>query len=179
MKDLTFITGNPNKVKHVTNWIGVPLLHHKLDLDEIQSLDLHTVAEHKVRQAYDILKKPVLVEDAALTFTAMGRLPGTYIKWFLEEMGVDGVARLAQSLDTQQAVGTVCYAIYDGHDLQFFDGQMRGTIAPVPKGEGGFGFDRIFINEGFDITRAEMTEEDYAATSYRMDGLKKLKEYLG
>ena len=47
------------------------VLHQKLDLDEIQSLDLRTVVEHKVRQAYELVKKPVLVEDTSLQFEAL------------------------------------------------------------------------------------------------------------
>jgi non-canonical purine NTP pyrophosphatase (RdgB/HAM1 family) len=178
MRDLVFITGNQNKADFLAKWLGRPVTHHKLDLDELQSLDLHQVVEHKVRQAYDTLKKPVLVEDASLTFTAMGRLPGTFIKWFIEELGYDGLLHLAQSLPSQQAYGKVCYAYYDGKDLKLFDGEMHGHIAPKARGSGGFGFDPIFINDGYSITRAEMDEETYAQTSYRTDALKKLKPYV-
>src|SRR2546430_10482604 len=55
------------------------------------------------RSAYDIVKKPVLVEDIAFTFTAMGRLPGPLIKWFLEELGNDGLCKLANGLDNRGA----------------------------------------------------------------------------
>jgi len=46
-------------------------MHEKIDLEEIQSLDLREIVEHKVRQAYDVVKKPVLVEDTSLRFTAL------------------------------------------------------------------------------------------------------------
>src|SRR5688572_26522398 len=98
MKTVTFITGNQHKVDFLVKWLGRPVEHVKLDLDEIQSLDLHTVVAHKAEQAYNILKRPVLVEDASLAFTAMGRLPGTFVKWFIEEIGYDGLLRLANSL---------------------------------------------------------------------------------
>jgi len=176
--DLVFITGNQHKADFLAKWLGRPIQHHKLDLDELQSLDLHTVVEHKVRQAYDILKKPVLVEDASLTFPAMGRLPGTFIKWFIEEMGLEGLHKLALSLPSQEAHGTVCYAFYDGKDVKIFDGEMHGRIGPEIRGTGGFGFDAMFINDGYDITRAEMDEEVHAKTSYRTDAMTKLKEYL-
>lgn len=175
---VTFITGNAHKATQVAKFLGLPVEHHKLDLDEIQSLDLHTVVEHKAKQAYEILKKPILVEDASLTLTAMGRLPGTFIKWFIEEMGVDGLRRLAQSLEHQEAHGRVCYGLYDGKTMHFFEGEMHGRISPEARGEGGFGFDPIFMNDGYDITRAEMSEADYAKTSYRTDGLQKLKAFL-
>lgn len=173
-----FITGNQNKADFLAKWLGHPVEHRKLDLDELQSLDLRAVIEHKARQAYAILKRPVLVEDAALIFPAMGRLPGTFVKWFIEEMGYDGLLRLAHSLPSQEAVGRVCYGLCDGKRVRMFDGEMRGRIAREPRGGGGFGFDPIFINKGYDITRAEMSEADYAKTSYRTAAMKKLKEYL-
>lgn len=175
---MVFITSNQNKADFVGKWLGHPIEHHKLDLDELQSLDLHKIVEHKVRQAYNILKKPVLVEDASLTFTAMGRLPGPFIKWFVEELGYDGLLRLALSLPSQEAHAKVCYGYYDGEQLKMFDGEMRGRINDQPRGSGGFGFDPVFINDGYNITRAEMDEADYVKTSYRTDAMTKLREYL-
>lgn len=51
------------------------MLHEKIDLDEIQSLDLREIVEHKVRQAFEKTGKPVLVEDTSLRFEALGNLP--------------------------------------------------------------------------------------------------------
>lgn len=178
MGDITFITGNQNKADFLAKWLGMPVAHHKLDLEELQSLDLHEVVAHKVRQAYEVLKKPVLVEDASLTFTAMGRLPGTFVRWFIEELGYDGLRALTDHLPHRQAVGRVCYGFYDGETVRFFDGEMHGQIALEARGSGGFGFDPIFINDGFTKTRGEMTEEEYAATSYRTPAIKKLRTFL-
>lgn len=179
MKDITFITGNQHKADFLAEHLGLPVAHHKLDLDEIQSLDPHEVVEHKVRQAYDILHTPVLVEDAGLIFTAMGRLPGTYVKWFIEEMGYEGLLKLANNLPEQTAIGRVCYGLYDGTQLHFFDGEMRGHIAAQARDGGqGFGFDPIFINDGFTKTRAEMTATEYARTSYRTMAIDTLRAFL-
>jgi non-canonical purine NTP pyrophosphatase (RdgB/HAM1 family) len=172
------ITGNPNKAKYVAQWLGIELEHQKLDLDEVQSLDLQEVVEHKVRQAYRLAKRPVIVEDAALILPAMGRLPGTFVKWFLDELGVKGLGELAARLSSAEAVGVLKYAYYDGKELQIFDGSMHGRLIAVPRGSGGFGFDAIFVNDGYDITRAEMDEEAYALTSYRKEALDKLAQYL-
>jgi inosine triphosphate pyrophosphatase len=179
MTDIIFITGNQHKADFLAKHLGVPIAHHKLDLDEIQSLDPREVVEHKVRQAYDVLQRPVLVEDAGLIFVAMGRLPGTFVKWFIDEIGYDGLLRMANTLPNQAAIGRMCYGLYDGRDLHFFDGEMRGRIAPeIQEGDQGFGFDPIFINDGFDVSRARMSEADYARTSYRTDALAKLRDYL-
>lgn len=178
MKELVFITGNQHKADILQRGLGLPVRHHKLDLEEIQSLDLHAVAEHKARQAYDILGAPVLIEDASLTFTAMGRLPGPFIKWFIEDLGIPGLARLAASLPSQEAVSHVVYAYCDGEAVQFFDGTMHGKIVAEPRGDSGFGFDPIFVNDGYTVTRAEMSRQDYDATSYRTEAMTKLRAHL-
>lgn len=94
MQSITFITGNQKKADYLARYLGFPIEHIKLDLDEIQSLDLDEIVEHKVKQAYEKIKKPVLVEDASLEFMALGRLPGPFIKFFIEEMGLDKLCTL-------------------------------------------------------------------------------------
>jgi non-canonical purine NTP pyrophosphatase (RdgB/HAM1 family) len=176
--DITFITGNEHKAKYVSQWLGLPIAHRKLELDELQTLDLHALVDHKVRQAYDIIKSPVLIEDAQLQFAALGRLPGPFIKFFIEELGVDGIAKMLNAFDDRRAAGTICFALYDGKKIEYFEGSMAGRMAPASRGDGGFGFDRIFINDGYDMTRGEMDETTYAATSYRKQALDKLAAYL-
>jgi non-canonical purine NTP pyrophosphatase (RdgB/HAM1 family) len=178
VNELIFITGNQHKADFLSRHLGMPVDHHKLDLDELQSLDIHAVVEHKVR-AYAVLCKPVVVEDAGLIFTAMGRLPGTFVKWFIQEIGNKGLAQLAASLPSQSARGIVCYGLFDGKKVHLFDGEMYGRIADkVRDGGMGFGYDAIFINEGFNKTRAEMSEEEYARTSYRMEAIEKMRAFL-
>jgi inosine triphosphate pyrophosphatase len=142
-----FITGNQHKADQLAQWLGLPVEDRTLDLDEIQSLDLRQVAEHKVRQAYSIAKQPVLVEDVAVTLTVMGKLPGTFIKWFLQELGNDGICKLADGLENRRAVVSICYALYNGQDIRFFDSHVAGSIAPEPRGE-AFGWNPLFIPDG-------------------------------
>jgi inosine triphosphate pyrophosphatase len=174
----TFITGNESKAKYVAEWLGQDVPRHKLDLDEIQTLDLHELVDHKVKQAYNIIKSPVLVEDAQLSFTALGNLPGPFIRWFIDEIGYDGLIKILDPFDDRTAHGRICYALYDGKRIQYFEGEMHGRIATEARGKGGFGFDCIFINDGYSVTRAEMSEEDYANTSYRKIALEKLKGFI-
>lgn len=175
---LTFITGNPSKASYVADWLDCNLNHHNLDLAEIQSLDLREVVQDKAKRAYDILQKPVLVEDVSLTFNALGRLPGTYVKWFVQEVGLENLCRLLDSYNDRSATAKICYAVYDGRQFNFFEGQMTGRIAAQPAGDGGFGFDSIFINDGHNVTRAQMQDDDYKNASHRYEALTKLSEFL-
>ncbi len=173
-----FITGNPKKLEYLQKWLDIPLGHQKVDLDEIQSLDPHTVVDHKVRQAYEIVGKPVLVEDVSLTFTAMGRLPGTFIKWFIEELGLDSLCDLAKTLEHQNAACSITYALFDGTTVQYFEATQNGTISDSPRGTNGFGWNAIFIPAGTPLTYAEMDEPTFAEWNIRAHAIKKLKEYL-
>lgn len=64
MKEIsvTFITGNTNKAEYLEELLGLKIKHKKLDLDEIQSLDINKIVEHKAKQAFDLIKSPVLKE---------------------------------------------------------------------------------------------------------------------
>ena len=53
MQSITFITGNQKKADYLARYLGFPIEHQKIDLDEIQSLDLREIVEHKVKQAYE------------------------------------------------------------------------------------------------------------------------------
>lgn len=177
--NVVFITGNQKKAEFLNKYLGVEVNHQKLELDEIQSLDLHTVTEHKVRQAYEIIKQPVLAEDVAFSLKAMGRLPGTLVKWFLEELDVDGICKLADMYGDRRAVAEVCYAYFDGKTLKFFDGKLEGSVAEKPRIDDGFGWNRIFIPSGQTKANSEMVEEEMAKHSVRTrEVYPQLKKFL-
>ena len=86
MQPITFITGNQKKADYLAKYLGFSVWHQKINLDELQSLSLREIVEHKVKQSYDIIKKPVLVEDVSLEFSALGKLPWPFIKFFEQEV---------------------------------------------------------------------------------------------
>lgn len=177
MKSIIFITGNQDKANWTRRYIHVPMTHKKLDLAEIQSLDAKEIVEHKVKEAYKVLGQPVLVEDTSLTFHALGKLPGPFIKWFLQEIGCEGLCEIITKSD-RSATATVTFGLYDGKLLHFFEGRITGTIAKSPRGKNGFGWDSIFIPDGQSKTHAEMTDEEIDAVSIRRFALEKMKKEL-
>ena len=175
---LTFITSNPTKAEQLGLHLGVNVDHHAVDLAEIQSLNLAEVIEHKAREAFEFVGRPVLVEDTALVFNALGNLPGPLIKWFFQEIGTEGLCRLLDSYDDRSAKAMVLFGYYDGDELKTYLGEMDGAIADTPRGDSGFPSDTIFIPKGYDKTWAEMTAEEQSATSIRRMALKKLEADL-
>lgn len=175
---LTYVTGNAAKAEQLARHLDYPVEHKKLDIHEIQSLDLKEVAEHKARGAYRQVQGPVLVEDTSLIFHALGGLPGPLIKWFFAQLGNEGLCRLLDGYKDRSARAEVCFCFYDGKTLETFTGEMNGTIANLPRGEQSFGWDPIFIPEGHAKTWGEMDMEEQKETSMRRIALKKLEAYL-
>ncbi len=161
MKHPVFITGNQNKADYLAKTLGIELEHQKIDLDEIQSVNPLEIVEHKVRQAYDMIQKPVLVEDVSLVFNALNGLPGPFIKFFVEaENGLENLCRMLDGFEDRSAFASVVYGYFDGETLEIIPGKMDGMIATSPRGEGGYGWDKIFEPEGYDgLTRAELSPE--------------------
>ena len=178
MQKLTFITGNAGKAKYLSDYFHLPVEHVKLDLHEIQSLDLKEVVEDKAKQAFEIVKYPVLVEDVSLIFNGLKKLPGPLIKWFLESLGNEGLCRLLDGFENRTALAEVQFAICDENDVHIFSGSVEGSIAKNPRGEMGFGWDPIFIPKGYDKTWAEMSDNEKHATAMRKIALEKMTEFL-
>lgn len=176
--DITFITGNQFKADYLAESLGLAVRHRKIDLDEIQSLDLFEVVQHKVKNAYRVVDGTVLVEDISLAIDALHGLPGPLVKWFLASLGNAGVAELAQRLDSQDATVTIMYGLYDGQELHTFQASTAGHIAERPQGEQGFGFQDIFIPGNAKKTFAEMTSEEMKPYYHRLRAVNDLRAYL-
>jgi non-canonical purine NTP pyrophosphatase (RdgB/HAM1 family) len=177
MTTLTFITGNAAKAAQLGIHLQRPVTHHKLDLVEIQSLDLEEVVRDKAERAFAEIGTPVLVEDTSLKFTALGKLPGPLIKWFLTELGNDGLCKLLTD-HPRKAQAEVLFGYHDGATCHLFSGSVEGSIALGPRGDQGFGWDPIFIPEGYTQTWAEMDAETQKLTSMRRIALAKLEAFL-
>lgn len=177
MKKVTFITGNQNKADQLASYFGFPIAHVKIDLDELQALDLKKIVEHKVKQAYAKIKKPVIVEDVSLEFEALGKLPGPFIKFFVEEVPYEALCSLLNR-KSRKATARCVFGYYDGKTLKMFEGRLKGEIAKKPSGKSGYDWDQIFIPEGYHVTRAALNEYDYHRTYLKIKPLAKLKRFL-
>jgi non-canonical purine NTP pyrophosphatase (RdgB/HAM1 family) len=175
-----FITGNQNKADYLSRTLGVQIDHHKLDLDEIQSADPHVVLEHKVRQAYNILNRPVLVEDTSLSFNALDGLPGPFVKFFVDaHNGLESMCRLLDGFSDRSAYASAIYGYYDGDQLRVFEGRLAGIISSHPRGTGGYGWDKIFEPNGYGgLTRAELSPEDDIESYGKIRDLSGLRSFL-
>lgn len=176
-KRTTFVTGNKTKADYMAKFLGMPIKHINLELDEIQSLDLKKIVEHKLRQAFKLIKHPVVVEDVSLEFKALGGLPGTFVKFFVERVPFKTLCSAIPN-SNRLATARCVIGFYDGVQIKLFEGGMQGKIAKKPQGTGGFGWDKIFIPKGYKVTRAALSKEDDKKTYLKIKPLSKLKKFL-
>ncbi len=177
MAKITFITGNQDKADYLAKYLGYPVDHIKLDIEEIQSLDLKEIVEDKVKKAYEKIHKPVIVEDVSLEFEALGGLPGPFIRYFVDYVPFKTICSMVDG-QSRKATARCVFGYFDGQELELFEGSLDGEIAKVPSGENGFGWDKIFIPQGYTVTRASLGEADGYKTYTAIKPFAKLKSYL-
>ena len=176
---LYFITGNNGKFREAAEIIP-NLQQLDMSLDEIQSLDAREVIEHKLNQAASLHEGAFLVEDTSVVFKCFGdKLPGTLIKWFLEELGNDGMVKLVHGYDDHSAIARVTFGYRNATgSTEYFTGEVEGTIVVARGSIETFGFNPVFQPAGHDKTFAEMTIAEKNLISMRGMAARKVAAYL-
>jgi non-canonical purine NTP pyrophosphatase (RdgB/HAM1 family) len=174
---LTFVTGNPGKLREAGEILARPVRGVALELEELQTTELEPLVRHKAAEAFRRLGVPLIVEDTSLVFAAWGVLPGPFIKHFLAALGSAGLAAAAAATGDPAAEACCGVGYHDGWRIHYFEGRTAGTIVP-PRGTGGFGWDPIFRPEGEERTFAEMTPAEKYAHSMRARALGRLAAML-
>ena len=176
-----FVTSNPNKAREAAEILGIELRSIALDLPELQDLDVAQVAAVKAAAAREALANPdspILVEDSGLAVEAWNGLPGALTKWFLASVGNEGILRMLSSEEDRsaRAVCAVAIAFADG-STRVFLGEVGGSIASEPRGSVGFGWDPIFVPEGYSETYAELGPRKHE-DSHRARALRAARDAL-
>lgn len=177
LTDVTFVTTSKHKITETNKILGIKYKISRIEIPEIQSLDLDEVITEKAKAAYKIFKRPILVEDVSLEIKALNGLPGTFVKFFLKTLGTEKTVALIGSQKTNTKV-TGAVVIYDGRNLKIFKGTAHGTLSKKDKGTSGFGFDKVFIPKGYTTTYAQMPSALKNKISHRAKALIKVKKYL-
>ena len=116
-----------------------------------------------------------LADDSGLCVTELGGLPGVDSAYYAGPQG-DAAANLAKLVEAMRGVPAerrsaefVCVLHLAGPEglETAFTGRCAGRLAPEPRGAGGFGYDPLFIPDGFDVTLAEMDPGQKNALSHR------------
>lgn len=178
MKRFTLVTGNKHKLAEWQRLFPAEfeLVSADVDLDEIQSLELDEIITDKAKRAYEHVGKPVLVEDISAGLDKLQGLPGTFVKFFEKRLGTDALFQLAEQAGDPMTVNCAI-AYYDGKQLVIVHSEVKGHVSPA-RGNGGFGFDHVFVPAGQTKTYAEMTPAEKDGVSHRGKAIKSLVQKL-
>ena len=173
---MIFVTGNEGKIKEFETILGYKINNVDLDLKEVQSIDVKEVAQEKAKQAYEILKEPVIVDDTGLYLEELNGLPGALVKFFVKNLTLQQICNLV--LENRKAKAITCIAFFNGKEMRVAEAEVKGTITKEPRGENGFGWDPIFLPDGSDKTFGELTSEEKQSRFMRHEAIDKLRDIL-
>lgn len=150
-------------------------------MPEIQG-SIEEIAKFKCKEAAKVVEGPVITEDTALCLEALGGLPGPYIKWFVKDVGLEGIVRMLEGFPSEkrgaEAICTFAYASGPKDEPILFQGRISGQIVP-PRGPRQFGWDPIFQPvHSSGQTFAEMSASVKNGISHRTRALQKLREHF-
>jgi len=127
-----------------------------------------------------------LADDSGLEVAALGGAPGVFSARYAGEHASDADRRalLLSELDKRDAdrrarfVAVVAIATPEGEVFNVSEGICEGTIIFAPRGSGGFGYDPLFVPDGYDQTFAELPDSVKNRVSHRGQALAKTREFL-
>lgn len=179
MKEILLVTGNPHKLHEWQQSMPseVMLASVDIDLPEIQSDDPIEIVEDKAKKAYEVVGKPVIVEDVSAGLVELAGLPGPFIKFFMKKLGQSALFQLAGQKEGSRAIVSCAATYYDGENSVSVKGDVNGTIV-APRGNSTFGFDVTFVPDGYEHTYAEMDSKVKNTISHRGLAITKLLDAL-
>ncbi len=189
MRQLIFATGNINKIKEVNEMLsdGMDIAGLKdigcfEDIPET-SPTIEGNALQKARYVFTNYHVNCFSEDTGLEIDALGGEPGVYTARYAGEQRDSNanMRKAIQELENKSDRGaqfkTVIALIIDGQEYTF-EGIARGSIAYQKMGTGGFGYDPIFIPEGYETSFAQMSSEEKNKISHRGKAVSLLIDFL-
>lgn len=178
LPDFVLVTGNRNKLLEAERILGREIPSRPIDLPEIQSLDLHEVLQAKGEEAWRRLRRPLVVEETGLELAALGGFPGPLVKWMLEAVGPEGIARTAHALGETRATARCALLYRDGERQVVAEGSTSGHLVLSARGNRGFGWDPVFVPTGQEISYAELSSAEKDRLGHRGRAWRALRRRL-
>lgn len=197
MQKFVIASANSHKIDEFRNILkpfGIKLVPYKEILGsdfEIEETGA-TFEENAKIKAELVAKKtklPVISDDSGFSINILDGFPGLYSARFAEEMGgyENAMSELYSRMkdredkknkDISASFTTVIAFVSKDGDINTFTGICNGYVSPSPRGVEGFGYDPMFIPNGYGATFAEMGSEEKNLISHRSVAISKFVEYL-
>lgn len=186
---IIFASNNPHKVQEIKAILGPAYAVSGLqDIGCTEDIPepFDTLEENALAKARFVCQRYGLncfADDTGLEVEALGGLPGVMSARFAgesksSEANIRKLLSMMEGVENRRArFRAVMALIIDGRE-QLFEGIVNGHIAEKTSGKGGFGYDPVFIPEGYGISFAEMPDELKNRLSHRYDALQKMVGFL-
>jgi inosine/xanthosine triphosphate pyrophosphatase family protein len=157
---LLFVTPNSWNAEETQRLLaGLRVEYSRLALPRGDSSVLEDVARFRVNAAFAKLKRPCFVENTELAIEGEAPLTGALFKQLHRELGDEGFcARFGGRRGETRVVVALARS---AHDVQLFVGRGEGQVARAPRGEGGYGWDRVWQPDGYAQTVAELGDSRF------------------
>lgn len=183
-KEIYYATSNPGKFDEVKRFIeehapSIELKQFNEDLVEKQTSDAKSIAISKSKQAWEKLKKPILVDDSGIYFNQYHNFPGTMTRYVYEGIGYEGIFSL---LTKDPSAYFLLYMVFiDENNLEIFQGKCEGKIIKPKNFDAppGLPYDAIFLPDGSKLTYSQLRNTpDEKKYAYRLKAVMKFLEWF-
>ncbi len=186
--ELILATHNQHKLEELKQMIP-----SYINLISLTAIDFHDEIEEtgttfkenafiKTNTIHQITKKNVFSDDSGLVIEALNGEPGVYsARYAGTGNSIDNIHKVLEKLENvenRKAYFIAVFCLILNEEFHFFEGKVHGTISHEIKGIDGFGYDPIFIPDGYDKSFAEMSSEEKNQISHRYLATKKLNDFL-
>lgn len=189
MKKIVFATNNQHKLsevkeilKHKYEVLGLKDIGFSGDIPET-GITLVENASIKSNFVFDKYGFDCFSDDTGLEIDSLGGRPGVYSARYAGEDGnaernITKVLAELKGNENRTARFKTVVSLFLGGKEYFFEGKVEGKITLTKRGKDGFGYDPIFIPDGFDLTFAEMPQELKNSISHRGKAMRELVKFL-
>lgn len=189
MKQIVFATNNKHKLEEVRAIVG-----NNFEILSLSDIGCHedipetgnTFEDNALMKARYIKEKygyDCFADDSGLEVTALNNAPGVFSARYAGEPSdsLRNIEKLMSNMEgkTERSARfrTSIALLYNGEE-HLFKGVIEGKIIDTLRGDKGFGYDPVFVPEGYDITFAEMSSEEKNSISHRARATKELVDFL-
>ncbi len=158
-----YITGNKRKIQRaekICKGSGVQIEQLKTETPEIQGKSSKEIAKFSANFAGKKLNKPIVKLDVSFHINNLSGFPGPFVKYVNEWLPPEKILKMLEGVKDRTCYWTDSLAFYYQGKTKVFSSNENGTLTKIPRGQNGWGMDKIFIPQGQDKTKAELSDEE-------------------
>ncbi|MBL1222825.1 RdgB/HAM1 family non-canonical purine NTP pyrophosphatase [Chryseobacterium sp. L7] len=174
-EEIQQILGNEFTVKSLTDYN----IHEEI-VEDGDSFNANALI--KAKYCFEKTGVPSLGDDSGLAVEALDGRPGIFSARYAGDhdfaKNIEKVLTELEGEENRKAYFITILCYYDENGARYFEGRAHGNLLTENKGHKGFGYDPIFVPEGYDRTFAEMNPEDKNSISHRKQALDLFLDFL-